>query len=147
MAKGHLRPGIGRTFTEALHHHRKALAGEGEPFTTHRILDPSLVQPLLNKARSRLEIDFPVFRDAVIGQQWIGMIDVTPDAVLVISEISQQPGFFVATGFPGHGFGIGPAAGELTTDLIMNEAPLVDPQPFRFSRFSDGSQIHPIIGI
>ena len=36
---------------------------------------------------------------------------------------------------------------ELTVDLIMNEAPLVDPQPFRFSRFSDGSQIHPIIGI
>mgnify|MGYP007000040766 len=32
-------------------------------------------------------------------------------------------------------------------DLIMNETPLVDPEPFRFSRFSDGSQIHPIIGI
>mgnify|MGYP003302485894 FL=1 len=114
---------------------------------THRILDPSPVQPLLNKARSRLERDFPVFRDAVIAQQWAGMIDVTPDAVPVISEVSQQPGFFVATGFSGHGFGIGPAAGELAADLIMNKTPLVDAQPFRFSRFSDGSKIHPIIGI
>ena len=101
----------------------------------------------MNKARSRLERDFPVFRDAVIGQRWAGMIDVTPDAVPVFSEVSQQAGFFVATGFPGHGFSIGPAARELTVDLIMNEAPLVDPQSFRFSRFSDGSQIHPIIGI
>ena len=147
MAKGHLRPTIGRTFTEALHLQRKALAGEGEPFTTHRILDPSPVQPLLNKARSRLERDFPAFRDAVIAQQWAGMIDVTPDAVPVISEVSQQPGFFVATGFSGHGFGIGPAAGELAADLIMNKTPLVDPRPFRFSRFSDGSKIQPIIGI
>ena len=147
MAKGHLRLSIGNTFTEALRHHRKALAGEGEPFTAHRILDPAPVQPLLDKARAHLERDFPVFRDAVIAQQWAGMIDVTPDAVPVISEVSQQPGFFVATGFSGHGFGIGPAAGELAADLIMNETPLVDPQPFRFSRFSDGSRIHPIIGI
>ena len=68
MAKGHLRPSIGKTFTEALSHHRQALAGKGEPFTAHRILDPAPVQPLLDKARSRLERDFPVFRDAVIAQ-------------------------------------------------------------------------------
>ena len=53
----------------------------------------------------------------------------------------------IATGFSGHGFGIGPAAGELAADLVMSETPLVDPEPFRFSRFSDGSCINPIIGI
>ena len=48
MAQGHMRPNIGRTLTEALIHHRKALAGEGEPFTTHRILD-SFAGPTTNE--------------------------------------------------------------------------------------------------
>jgi len=75
------------------------------------------------------------------------MIDVTPDAVPVISGVDDYPGLFIATGFSGHGFGIGPAAGELASDLITNQQPLVDPTPFRFSRFSDGSEIDPIVGI
>ncbi len=70
-----------------------------------------------------------------------GMIDVTPDAVPVISAVDDVPGLVVATGFSGHGFGIGPAAGRLAADLVTGAAPLVDPAPFRFSRFSDGSPI------
>jgi glycine/D-amino acid oxidase-like deaminating enzyme len=48
---------------------------------------------------------------------------------------------FVATGFSGHGFGIGPAAGRLAAELAIGDAPSVDPTPFRASRFSDGSPI------
>jgi glycine/D-amino acid oxidase-like deaminating enzyme len=69
------------------------------------------------------------------------MIDVTPDAVPVISPVEALPGFFIATGFSGHGFGIGPGAGKLTADLVTGTRPVVDPKDFRFSRFSDGSQL------
>jgi glycine/D-amino acid oxidase-like deaminating enzyme len=55
-------------------------------------------------------------------------------------------GFFVATGFSGHGFGIGPAEGRLAADLITGEPPIVDPQPFRFARFADGSRPRPMPG-
>ncbi len=48
------------------------------------------------------------------------MIDVTPDAVPVISPVETLPGFIIATGFSGHGFGIGPAAGKLAADLVTN---------------------------
>ena len=147
MAKAHLRPRVGSTFAEAWRHQRQATAGTGEPFTTHRILDPVPIQSSLDAVRASLVRDFPVFRGIEVAQQWAGMIDVTPDAVPVISQVNQQPGFFVATGFSGHGFGIGPAAGEFAADLLMNETPLVDPEPFRFSRFSDGSPVNPIIGI
>ena len=147
MAKTHLRPRVGSAFTEAWRHQRQAAAGTGEPFTTHRILDPEPIQNSLDAVRSALVRDFPAFRGIEVAQKWAGMIDVTPDAVPVISQVNQQPGFFVATGFSGHGFGIGPAAGEFAADLLMNETPLVDPEPFRFSRFSDGSPIDPIIGI
>ena len=52
-----------------------------------------------------------------------GMIDVTPDAVPVISPVDAVPGFFIATGFSGHGFGIGPGAGRLAADLVSGDTP------------------------
>jgi glycine/D-amino acid oxidase-like deaminating enzyme len=57
------------------------------------------------------------------------------------------PGFIIATGFSGHGFGIGPAAGKLAADLVSNARPVVDPTPFRLGRFFDGSKIELIGGI
>jgi glycine/D-amino acid oxidase-like deaminating enzyme len=70
-----------------------------------------------------------------------GLIDVTPDAIPVISAVPTHPGFFISCGYSGHGFGIGPGAGQLMAELVAGEAPCVDPAPFRFSRFSDGSKV------
>jgi glycine/D-amino acid oxidase-like deaminating enzyme len=53
----------------------------------------------------------------------------------------------IATGFSGHGFGIGPGAGRLVADIVMGTSPIVDPTPFRFSRFTDGSRPQPVSGI
>ena len=80
-------------------------------------------------------------------QRWAGLIDAMPDALPVISCVEGLPGFVMATGFSGHGFGIGPAAGQLMADLVTNARPLVDPTPFRFSRFSDGSAVTPMTGL
>ena len=74
------------------------------------------------------------------------MIDVTPDAIPVISEVQDVPGFFIATGFSGHGFGIGPGAGRLAADLVAGDPPVVDPSAFRLSRFTDGSRVRPDSG-
>jgi glycine/D-amino acid oxidase-like deaminating enzyme len=71
------------------------------------------------------------------------MIDVTPDAIPVISAVDEVPGFYIATGFSGHGFGIGPGAGRLIADMVMGRPPLVDPTTFRLARFSDGSNPKP----
>ncbi|SAL58136.1 FAD dependent oxidoreductase [Caballeronia udeis] len=59
----------------------------------------------------------------------------------MISAAQQVQGMFIATGFSGHGFGIGPGAGKLMADMVANDKPLVDPQAFRLSRFSDGTKI------
>ena len=80
-------------------------------------------------------------------QEWAGLIDVMPDAIPVISPVDSLPGLIIATGFSGHGFGIGPGAGRLIADLVMGAVPLVDPKEFRFSRFGDGSKPRPIAGI
>ena len=67
---------------------------------------------------------------------WGGLIDTTPDQVPVIGEVPYYPGFFVSTGYSGHGFGIGPGAGRLTADLVAGDTPVVDPALFRLDRFS-----------
>ncbi len=74
-------------------------------------------------------------------QQWAGYIDVTPDVIPYIGPIKSVPGLTVATGFSGHGFGIGPAAGRLAAQLATGESASVDPAPFRHERFSDGSPL------
>ena len=43
---------------------------------------------------------FPVFRDMRVAESWGGMIDVTPDAVPVISAVDCLPGFFSPPAFP-----------------------------------------------
>jgi glycine/D-amino acid oxidase-like deaminating enzyme len=54
--------------------------------------------------------------------------------------VDTLPGFFIATGFTGHGFGIGPGAGRLMAEIVAGETPVVDPTPFRYSRFTDGTR-------
>ena len=119
---------------------------EPSPFEYNRVLDPVPSKALSDKALAAARRAFPAFAKAEIAQRWAGYIDVTPDAVPVISAIDRIPGFFMASGFSGHGFGIGPAAGRLMADLVTNRTPLVDPKAFRFNRFTDGSKIELISG-
>jgi len=114
---------------------------EETPFERCRILDPDPSGRILRKSWANAQRAFPVLKGADIAQSWAGLMDVTPDAIPVISPAEDLPGLFIATGFSGHGFGIGPAAGRLMADLITGTIPIVDPHDFRLSRFSDGSRI------
>lgn len=135
----------GRFYDEARIPNRWSL-DEASPFEYCRVLDPEPSFSVQDKAFDNLRKAFPVFEKAEIAQRWAGAIDVTPDAIPVISDVAEIPGFYLATGFSGHGFGIGPAAGRLAADLVCGRAPVVDPAPFRFSRFSDGSKLQIISG-
>jgi glycine/D-amino acid oxidase-like deaminating enzyme len=105
------------------------------PFETVRVLDPAPDKPQLDEAKATIAEAFPFFRGMQVKEAWGGLIDVTPDAVPVISTIEGVPGLVIATGFSGHGFGIGPGAGKLAADLATGAPPLVDPTPFRLGRF------------
>ncbi|UUZ77059.1 FAD-binding oxidoreductase [Polaromonas sp. P1(28)-13] len=89
----------------------------------------------MHAALRQLQQAFPVFKGVQVAQAWGGMMDVTPDALPVISAVDAIPGFFIGTGFSGHGFGIGPAAGELLAQLVQGIAPAVEHHAFRLSRF------------
>ncbi|MGA8261265.1 MAG: FAD-binding oxidoreductase [Arenicellales bacterium] len=115
--------------------------GAATPFEKVRVLDPRPSARDQDTAFTNLVSTFPAFASTSILERWAGLIDVSPDLVPVISPIDSLPGLFVSTGYSGHGFGIGPGAGRLTADLVSGRDPVVDPSPFRFSRFSDGSPV------
>ncbi len=81
-----------------------------------------------------------------IAERWAGVIDATPDVVPVISALPKVDGLYLASGFSGHGFGLGPGAGKLMAQMIVGEQTCVDPAPFRYSRFFDGSKMRPTTG-
>ena len=104
------------------------------PFEAVRIWDPQPDQSTLNEALTNLRAAFPELNNINVVSSWAGMIDITPDAVPVIAPVPTIPGFYLATGFSGHGFGIGPGAGRLAADLVSGATPIVDPAPFRYER-------------
>lgn len=131
-----LRLRIGRRTIEEWRMPRRWALDETSPFERVRVLDPEPDAGLLAEARRNLAAAFPAFARMEEAERWGGLIDVTPDAVPVISPADRIPGLFLATGFSGHGFGLGPGAGRLMADLVSGRPPIVDPTPFRLDRFS-----------
>ncbi|MCL6706452.1 FAD-binding oxidoreductase [Pseudomonas sp. R2.Fl] len=138
---------VGRRFIDEASPPPRWRLDEVTPFEKVRVLDPVPAPRWTDDALRKLKAAYPVFEKAEIAQRWAGLIDVTPDAVPVISPVEAVPGFFIATGFSGHGFGIGPGAGRLAADLVTGGNPCVDPHAFRLSRFFDGSRIEIISGV
>lgn len=111
------------------------------PFEKHRVLDPIPDGEILQLAIAEIEREFTALKGIKVESSWAGWIDTTPDLVPVISPVSQLPGFVVASGFSGHGFGIGPGAGRLAAEMVTNDNTFTELAPYRLERFSDGSTI------
>ncbi|RUX24809.1 FAD-binding oxidoreductase [Mesorhizobium sp. M7A.F.Ca.US.011.01.1.1] len=105
------------------------------PMERVRILDPVPDKATLRLAHARAIELLPALRQTRISATWAGYIDSTPDGVPAIGEIHSVPGFFLAAGFSGHGFGIGPGAGHLVADLMTGSQPIVDPISYDLRRF------------
>jgi glycine/D-amino acid oxidase-like deaminating enzyme len=130
-----LRLRVGRSFLEEWRIPRRWALDAQTPFEQVRTLDPLPSRAILDEGERNLARSFPAFGSMKVAERWAGVIDATPDGVPVISAVPSLPGFFIASGFSGHGFGIGPGAGRLAADLVMGENPIVDPAPYRFGRF------------
>lgn len=139
-----LRLGIGRSFLSG----PGAMAGRwsldaATPFERHREYAPPPDTGIVAPALARVAAAYPALGNLRAARIWGGWIDSTPDALPVISAVDRLPGFYLATGFSGHGFGLGPGAGRLAADLVAGDTPLVDPTAFRYARLVDGSRLAP----
>ncbi|MBT5264943.1 MAG: FAD-binding oxidoreductase [Rhodospirillaceae bacterium] len=132
---GRLRVKFGRPFIEGLTTPRHWRLDAETVFERVRVLDPSADQTMTRIILANLKRAFPELGEARIEEAWAGHIDVTPDAIPVISPIAAVPGFYLSTGYSGHGFGIGPGAGLATAEMVAGGAMTFDLTPFQFSRF------------
>jgi glycine/D-amino acid oxidase-like deaminating enzyme len=109
------------------------------PMERMRVLDPRPNRAIIAKTRTSAAALLPGLQQSDVQAEWAGYIDSTPDGVPVIDHSEKLPGFLLAAGFSGHGFGIGPGAGYLIADLISGAEPLVDPTQYRLDRLKASS--------
>ena len=105
-----------------------------------RILDPAPDRKTIAQTLRRAQSLLPELHQTREAQSWASFIDSTPDGVPVIDAVDAVPGFYLAAGFSGHGFGIGPGAGHLIADLLTDMPLIVDPQPYRMDRLKTSAR-------
>jgi glycine/D-amino acid oxidase-like deaminating enzyme len=139
-----LRLSIGRDFFDELTAPRHWRLDDVSPFEKTRVLNPPPNAKILAAIRRNMGELFPALADVPLVESWAGMVETSPDVVPMIGEVGDVAGFHIATGFSGHGFGIGPGAGRALAAMLTGAEHTVDLTPFRLSRFFDGSPIRPM---
>ncbi len=109
------------------------LLGISDPAEAGRT-DTTVTWALLEPLGERLERRWPRLVDVGIAKGWVGCYEVTPDRRALIGG---HDGFFYATGFSGHGFMHGFAAGETVAALVANEVPPLNVSELSADRFAD----------
>lgn len=137
---GQLKIRFGRPFFQELTTSVHWQANDLTPFEKVRILDPEPDHSLLDEVMAGAQDLHPQLRHARPAARWAGMIDVMPDEIPVLGPIDGLDGLLIATGFSGHGFGFGPAAGHAIAALAQGQTPLFDLHDFRSGRFSEPVQ-------
>lgn len=134
---------IGRDFLRALATPSHWALDGPSPFERERVLNPLPAARELREMRSALDAWLPEIAGTGFVEAWGGMIEASPDVLPFIAPIDSIGDFYVASGFSGHGFGIGPGAGKLIADMVSGSADPEQLRRFRLSRFFDGSPIVP----
>ena len=77
----------------------------------------------------------PALQGASFLRMWSGTLAMTPDKVPVLGPAPGVDGYLVAAGFSGHGFCLGPIAGKLMSEMVLDGGASLDLDAFRVGRF------------
>ena len=110
-----------------------------QPLVWDRAIEPVPNEVKVRRSLAELHRVLPSLPPLGIARSWAGYIDATPDLVPVLGEVPSVRGFVLATGFSGHGFAMGPIAGRLVSELVVDGKTSLDISGFRFTRFAEGA--------
>ena len=130
---------VGRPLLASLAAALPGSAARRQPLVWDRGLEPRPNPAKVRRSLAELQRVLPSLPPLGIARSWAGYIDAAPDLVPVLGEVPGLRGFLLATGFSGHGFAMGPIAGRLVSELILDGKPSLDIAGFRFSRFAEGA--------
>ena len=125
-------------FTSGLYFHREGpgllfgMADRAQAPGFDAPSDPDWLDDVTAVAERRL----PRLLELGLAGGWRGYYEVTPDHNALIGESPDVARFLYVTGFSGHGFLQGPAAGEIVRDLVLGRTPFVDVEPLAVERFA-----------
>lgn len=99
-------------------------------------LDEVVSDEMRSWARRALTARLPEYEDRTEVDEVAGWYTLTPDAQAIIDRVASVEGLYVATGFSGHGFKLGPSVGEGMAQMLFDE-PLTafEPEFFAMDRF------------
>lgn len=100
-------------------------------------VEQSFLEKLTDVAIHRV----PLLAKASIARGWSGLYAMTPDENPILSPISELEGFWVASGFSGHGFQHAPAVGDILSDLILGKETKFDLSPYQYERFQNSNSL------
>ena len=106
----------------------------------HTNFDRAFVEKILTRGVHR----FPVLEEAEVNpaRAWAGLYEMTPDHHPILGSVPEMEGFYVATGFSGHGVMHSPATGKVMADLIVKgTTDLIDARLLDYARFREGRLI------
>jgi len=89
----------------------------------------------------------PALKNLRMLRQWAGTYNMSPDKHPVYGEAPGLPGLYVAAGFSGHGFMLGPATGQCLAESILGLEPTLPWERLGLERFDkdDGLVLEPMV--
>ena len=131
-------------FAQSLYFHREGqgiLTGMSNPNETPGF-DQSIDREWeLTHTEAAIE-RLPILEQAGLGFRQAGLYENTPDAHPIYGATPIE-GFYIVTGFSGHGFMHGPISGLLMSEIILDgKATTVDVSMLDLARFDEGRLIH-----
>jgi len=101
-------------------------------------IDPEWELVHMEAAVNRL----PLLENVGLASRLAGLYEVTPDAHPIFGKTPIE-GYYIVSGFSGHGFMHGPIAGKLMAEIILDgEATTMDISMLDLARFEEGRLIH-----
>ena len=120
--------------------HGSFIIGRGDPTEPRDLRITSSWQFMEKMAKTTLEL-LPLLGELAIVRQWAGLYTMTEDAQPIYGEVEEVEGFYLAVGFSGHGFMLGPATGLLIAETILGEETTIDISDLNMKRFEKGDLI------
>ena len=130
---------VGRPLLASLAAAMPGSAARRRPLVWDRGREPQPNPVKVRRSLAELQRVLPALPPLGVARQWAGYIDAAPDLVPVLGEVPGLRGFVLATGFSSHGFAMGPIAGRLVSELVVDGKPSLDIAAFRFARFAEGA--------
>lgn len=90
----------------------------------------------------RLVKRYPRMQQSENTGGYASLYAITPDWHPIIDEVPPGSGFYLCSGFSGHGFKLGPAIGVMVADLLTGESdPEFEASIFRYNRFEENDLV------